>query len=109
MSVIIPAPEARRQVLVTAAVYRTVTVPATEDVPAHDVQELVSPAVFRDQTDDEFYAWVASIDVPVGTAFSIISIEDFPLELDPNGAPVLDKFGVVKHDRTFRAAWEFSA
>lgn len=91
VAVIIPAPEGRRQVLVSDAVFQTVIVPATEDEPENEAQELVSPAVYRDETDDEFIAWVAAKDVPEGKPFKIVDVVDVPT------------------DRTFRAAWEFSA
>ena len=91
VAVIIPAPEARRQVLVSEAVYQTVTVPATEDEPEHETQKLVSPAVYRNETDDEFLAWIAAKDVPEGKPFKIVDVFDIP------------------EDRTFRAAWEYAA
>lgn len=91
VAVIIPAPEARKQVLVSEAVYQTVLVPATDDAPEQEVQELVSPAVYRDETDEEFAAWVAAKDVPAGKPFKIVDVSDIP------------------EDRTFRAAWEYTA
>jgi hypothetical protein len=66
VAVIIPAPEARRQ-----------------------VQE--SETVTRDETDDEFIAWIAAKDVPAGKPFKIVDVSDIP------------------EDRTFRAAWEYTA
>ena len=48
-------------------------------------------------------------DIPEGAEYAIVDITDFPLELDAQGNPVLDEFGVVKHDRTFRDAWEYTA
>lgn len=91
VAVIIPAPEARRQVLVSEAVYQTVIVPATDDKPEQEVQELVTPAVDRDETDDEFLAWIAAKDVPAGKPFKIVDVADVPT------------------DRTFRTAWEYAA
>lgn len=91
VAVIIPAPEARRQVLVSEAAYQTVIVPATDDKPEQEVQELVTPAVYRDETDDEFIAWIAAKDVPTGKPFKIVDVADVPT------------------DRTFRAAWEYAA
>jgi hypothetical protein len=52
---------------------------------------------------------IAAKDVPAGKPFKIVDITDFPLELDTQGNPVLDEFGAVKHDRTFRNAWEYTA
>lgn len=91
VSVIIPAPDARRKVLVSDAVIKTVIVPATEDVPEHEEQRLVTPAVYRDETDDEFIAWIAAKDVPEGKPFKIVDVADVP------------------SDRTFRNAWEYEA
>jgi len=90
VAVIIPAPQARKQVVVSEAVYETVVVPATEMEPAKETQELVTPAVIRDETDEEFLAWVAAKDVPEGKPFKIVDVSDIPT------------------DRTFRAAWEYS-
>lgn len=91
VAIIVPAPYARRQVLVSDAVYETVIVPATEDVPEHKEQRVVTPAVYRDETDDEFAAWVAAKDVPEGKPFKIVDVADIP------------------SDRTFRNAWEYEA
>lgn len=91
VAVIIPAPEARRKVLVSDAVFQTIIVPATEDKPEHEAQELVQPAVYRDETDDEFIAWIAAKDVPEGKPFKIVDVADVP------------------EDRMFRAAWEYAA
>lgn len=91
VAVIIPAPEARRQVLVSDAVFQTVIVPATDDEPEHEAQELVAPAVYRDETDDEFMAWIAAKDIPEGKPFKIVDVAEVPT------------------DRTFRAAWEYAA
>jgi hypothetical protein len=51
----------------------------------------------------------AQMRVPEGKPYKILDIADFPLELDAQGNPVLDELGVVKHDRTFRDAWEYTA
>ena len=91
VAVIIPAPDARRQVQVSEAVYKTVIVPATENEPEHEVQEFVSHAVYRDETDEEFMAWIAAKDVPAGKPYKIVDVTDIP------------------SDRTFRSAWEYTA
>jgi hypothetical protein len=91
VAVIVPALEARREVLVSEAVYQTVTVPATENEPENEVQELVSPAVYRDETDEEFMAWISAKDVPAGKPYKIVDVTDIP------------------EDRTFRSAWEYTA
>ena len=91
VAVIIPAPEARCQVLVSDAVYETVVVPATEDIPEHEEHRMVQEAVYRDQTDDEFASWIAAKDVPEGKPFKIVDVTDIP------------------SDRTFRNAWEYTA
>lgn len=105
VAVIIPAPDARRQVLVSEAVYQTVIVPATDDEPEHEAQELVSPAVYRDETDEEFLAWIAAKDVPpivvYGPAGSVVSSTSRPFKI----ADVSE----IPEDRTFRAAWEYAA
>lgn len=90
VAVIIPAPEARKQVLVSDAVYETVIVPATEEVAEHEEQRIVQEAVYRDETDDEFAAWVAAKDVPEGKPYKIVDVADIPT------------------DRTFRDAWEYA-
>lgn len=87
VAVIVPASEARRQVLVSAAVFETITVPATEEAEAYDEQRLVEPASYRLETDDEFALAVALKDVPTGVPFKIVDVVDIPT------------------DRTFRAAW----
>jgi hypothetical protein len=91
VSVLIIAEEARRQILVSDAVFETVVVPATEEVEEHEEQRIVTPAVYRDETDDEFAAWVAAKDVPEGKPFKIVDVADVP------------------SDRTFRNAWEYTA
>ena len=88
VAVLIPAPEARQTVLVSAAVYETVTLPATETTDAHEEQKLVTPEVTRLQTDNEFMAWIAAKDVPQGVPFWIVGADTIPT------------------DRTFRDAWE---
>ena len=91
VAVIIPAPEARRQVLVSEAVTETVIIPATENMSEHEQVNIITPAVYRDETDDEFSAWVAAKDVPTGKPFKIVDVADIP------------------EDRTFRNAWEYTA
>ena len=88
VAVIIPAADARQQVLVSPAVFEPVTVPATETEPEQVVDQMVSPAVYRDQTDHEFAMAVALKDVPHGVPFAIVDVGDIPA------------------DRTFRSAWE---
>jgi len=88
VAVLIPAPEARRQVLVSEAVFEIHLVPATEDQPYHEEQRLATPAVYRPETDDEFALAVALKDVPAGVPFKIVDASEIP------------------EDRTFRAAWE---
>ena len=64
VSIVTPAPEARRRVLVAPAQFRTVTIEATDEEPERQEQELVTPEQWRDETDAEFIAWVAAKDVP---------------------------------------------
>jgi len=75
VAIIVPAPDARGRVLVTDAVY--------------DGEELMQEAVYRDETDDEFIAWVAAKDVPAGKPYKIVDVSNIPT------------------DRTFRGAWEY--
>lgn len=89
VSILIPAPNARKQVLVSEAVYESVFIPATEDTPEATEQKLVSPAVYRDETDEEFLTWIAQKDVPAGKPYKIVDVSDIP------------------EDRTFRDAWEY--
>ena len=90
VAIIIPAPEARKQVLVSDAVTETVIIPATEDTPEHEQTNIITPAVYRDETDEEFLQWIAAKDVPTGKPFKIVDSSDIP------------------EDRTFRNAWEFA-
>lgn len=90
VAIIIPAPQARKNILVSDAVTETVIVPATEDTPEHEQTNIVTPAVYRDETDEEFLQWIAEKDVPAGKPFKIVDISDIP------------------EDRTFRNAWEFA-
>lgn len=91
VAVLIPAPEARQQLLVREAVYETVVHEATEAAAGYEEVVEVSPAVYRDQTDAEFLAWLAAKDVPAGKPFGIVDAADIPT------------------DRTFRNAWEYAA
>jgi len=75
VAVVIPALEARQKILVSEVIN-----------PGEDDQ---IPAVYRDQTDDEFIEWLAQKDVPTGKPFKIVNAEDIP------------------SDRTFRSAWEY--
>ena len=88
VAVIIPAPEARRQVLVSEAIFEIHLAPASEDQPEHEEQRIVVPAVYRPETDDEFAMAIALKDVPAGVPFKIVDVSEIP------------------EDRTFRAAWE---
>jgi hypothetical protein len=83
VAILIPAPEARKQVLVSEAVYET-----QQDEEGNDIQVLVSEAVYRDETDEEFLAWVAAKDVPDGIEYKVVDVSEIP------------------EDRTFRNAWE---
>jgi len=97
VAVIIPAPEARQQVLVSEAVTEVVTHDAVldedgiETSAAYEETVVVTPAVYRDETDDEFAQWIAAKDVPTGKPFKILDVADIPT------------------DRTFRNAWEYTA
>ena len=88
VAVIIPAPEARCEVLVSDAVFEIHLVPATEEQPEHEERRIAVPAVYRPETDDEFAMAIALKDVPAGVPFKIVDVSEIP------------------EDRTFRAAWE---
>jgi hypothetical protein len=96
VAVIIPALEARQQVLASEEVTEIVTHDAVLDedgieiTPAYNETVIVTPAVYRDQTDDEFMEWIANKDVPSGKPFKIVNVTDIP------------------SDRTFRNAWEYA-
>lgn len=90
VAVLIPAPDARREVEVSPAVYESVLIEATDEIPAHEAHRVVTPAVMRPETDEEFLAWIAAKDVPAGKPFKIVDVADIPT------------------DRTFRAAWEYA-
>jgi hypothetical protein len=96
VAVIIPAPEARKQVLVSEAVTEVVKHDAVLDEdgkeisPAYEETVIITPAVYRDETDEEFAEWIAAKDVPAGKSFEIVDVSDIP------------------EDRTFRDAWEFA-
>jgi hypothetical protein len=96
VSILIPAPEARQQVLVSKAVTEIITHDAVlnedgiEVTLAYDETVIVTPAIYRDQTDDEFIQWIANKDVPAGKPYKIVDASDIP------------------SDRTFRNAWEYA-
>ena len=90
VAIIVPAPQARKQILVSEAVTETVIVPATEDAPQHEQINIITPAIYKDETDEEFAEWIAAKDVPAGKPFQIVDVSDIP------------------EDRTFRNAWEFT-
>ena len=62
VSVVTPMEDARQQILTTDAVYNDVLVAAVLDAaenivtPEHTIQELLTPAVYRFETDDELLA-----------------------------------------------------
>jgi hypothetical protein len=96
VSIIVPAPEARKQLLVSEAVTETINHDAVLDEEgnevnaAYDETVIITPAVYRDETDEEFAEWIAAKDVPAGKPFQIVDVSDIP------------------SDRTFRGAWEYS-
>jgi hypothetical protein len=102
LKIIIPSPDARLKILVSAAryedyeaTYDTFEIPATETEPATTKQVMTAPAgtrkvadaVYRDETDDEFYTRIALKDVPTESPYKIVDVADVP------------------SDRTFRDAW----
>lgn len=87
LSVVYPAPQARQRLLVSEAVYETFE---EEDEAGEVVRRTVeiSPAVYREQTDEEFLAWCAERSVPAGVPHQILDADAIP------------------PDRTFRNAWK---
>jgi hypothetical protein len=90
VSIITICPEARRKILINEAIIKIVTVPMTDNQPEYQIEEIVKPATYRDETDSEFILWVAKKDVPFGKPYQIINDDDIP------------------QDNTFREAWEYS-
>jgi hypothetical protein len=84
VAVIVPAPQARRQLLVSDAEYEDQTNENGETVTV-----CIKDAVYRQETDEEFLAWVAKKDVPAGVEYKIVDVTEVP------------------SDRTFRDAWEY--
>ena len=98
VAIVVPSPEA----------LETMTI---EEIAAKDILPIVryeGTGVFeKDEDTGEMHETQREIEEP--RPYKIVDITDFPLELDAQGNPVLDEFGVVKHDRTFRNAWEYTA
>ena len=96
VAIIVPAPQARKQILVSDAVTEVIKHDAILDEngkeisPAYEETVIITPAVYRDETDEEFAEWIAAKDVPAGKPFKIVDVSDIP------------------EDRTFRAAWEYA-
>jgi hypothetical protein len=96
VAIVVPAPEARKQVVVSDAVTELVKHDAVLDEEgnevsaAYDETVTITPAVYRDETDLEFAEWVAAKDAPNGKPFQIVDVADIPT------------------DRTFRDAWEYA-
>jgi hypothetical protein len=96
VAIIIPASEVRKQILVSEAVTELVKHNAVFDEddkevkPAYEETVIITPAVYRDETDEEFADWIAAKDVPAGKPFQIVDVSDIPT------------------DRTFREAWEYA-
>jgi hypothetical protein len=80
-----------RRVLVSEAVYRIVTVPATDDTPEHEEEEMVSPRVYREETEDEYFLAVALKDVPAGKPFKIIDASEIPTDRSQRNAWTVDE------------------
>lgn len=104
VSIVHPAPNARLQILVSEAVTRQVEEPVVTYVQETDEESgvavhvprtqtvsrtvEVSPAVYRDQTDEEFLAMVVAQSVPSGVHYQVVDADAIP------------------QDRTFRNAWK---
>ena len=92
LAIVYPAPQARKRILVSPAIFATKVVrPADEDGPEEVRQVLVKDEVWRDQTDDEFLADViAGSNIPAGATPVVMNRSDVPA------------------DRTLRAGWRLS-
>lgn len=77
VSIVIPAPGARRQVIVTEASFVPRPIEGSDPV-THEVGMI--PAVVRDETDEEFVAWVAEKDVPAGMDFKLADMASMPAD-----------------------------
>lgn len=105
--VVYPAPQARQRILVSEAVFETVeqeettytqevdeetgVVTHTQRIETVRRSVEVAPAVYRNQTDEEFLAWCAERSVPAGVPHQVVGLDAIP------------------RDRTFRAAWKADA
>ncbi len=87
VSVVVPNPAARADILVSEEVIETVLIPEDGDVPEHEVRIVVEPAVYRPETDEEFILRIANKDVPTGKPYKIVDVSDIP------------------SDRSMRMAW----
>lgn len=83
VSVIIPAPDAREEILVSEAVYET-------DIPEREEQVLAEPAVYRPETDEEFCVRIAAKDVPTGKPYKIVDSSDIPSDRSKRMAWTVD-------------------
>jgi hypothetical protein len=96
VSIVVPAPEARKQILVSEAVTEIVKHDAVMDEngieiePAREETKVLASAVYRDETDEEFAERIAAKDIPTGKPFQIVDVSEIPT------------------DRTFRDAWEYA-
>jgi hypothetical protein len=119
VAIIIPAPEARRQVLVSEAQYESVVVPATDTEPEREDLRLIKEATYRQETDEEFADWVAAKHVPPVVRYEGTGIfeedestgERYEVQREikePRPFKIIDASDVPT-DRTFRNAWEFAA
>lgn len=88
VSIIIPAPEARKKIIEQEAVIEIQEVEIA-DGKKESKKVIVSPEVSRMQTDEEFLQYIAEKDVPSGKPYKVIDVADIPT------------------DRTFRDAWEY--
>jgi len=89
VAIVIPAPDARGQVLLSEAVY--------------DGDKLVQEAVYRAETDEEFIARIAAKDVP---PIVVYGPEQTVLSSTPRQFKIVN-VADIPTDRTFRGAWEY--
>jgi len=124
VAIVIPAPEARQQVKVSEAVTEVVTHAAVlnddgiETSAAYEETVTVTPAVYRDQTDDEFAQWIAAKDIPLLVRYESTGVFEKDEDTgemyetqreikEPRPYKIIDTADVPS-DRTFRSAWEYT-
>lgn len=89
VSICHPIEEARQEVVETPAVYakegdllQELVLDDNSDVVTPEIiadgTEIITEALMRPQTDDEFIAWVAAKDLPIGTIYKVVNRSELP-------------------------------